>query len=70
MLRHQRLLKLLFFVQGPELGGAIGLMFFLANSIAVAMYLIGFCESLLDCLEQFAEFPGITNQRINDIRDL
>ena len=26
---------------GPEFGGAIGLMFTLANSIAVAMYVIG-----------------------------
>ena len=43
-------------------------MFFLANSIAVAMYLIGFCESLLDCIEQYGEFSGITNERLNDIR--
>ena len=32
---------------GPEFGGAIGLMIVLANSIAVAMYVIGFCESVL-----------------------
>lgn len=31
---------------GPQFGGAIGLMFTLANSIAVAMYIVGFCESL------------------------
>ena len=30
---------------GPEFGGAVGLMFTLANSIAVSMYVIGFCES-------------------------
>jgi solute carrier family 12 sodium/potassium/chloride transporter 2 len=30
---------------GPEFGGAIGLMFTLANSIAVAMYIIGFALS-------------------------
>ena len=29
---------------GPEFGGAIGLMFTLANAIAVAMYTIGFAE--------------------------
>merc|ERR1719500_2106582 len=36
---------------GPEFGGAIGLMFTIANSIAVAMYIIGFAESLLDMLD-------------------
>jgi hypothetical protein len=42
-------------------------MFFLANSIAVSMYLIGFCESLLDCLQQYGGFTGITDDRLNDI---
>ena len=36
---------------GPALGGSIGLMFFLANSISVATYTIGFAESLLDFLQ-------------------
>merc|ERR1719369_149479 len=46
---------------GPEFGGAIGLMFTLANSIAVAMYVIGFCESLLDMLTYYVtDFKGIT----------
>ena len=40
---------------GPEFGGAIGLMFTLANSIAVSMYLIGFVEALLDMLEQYID---------------
>jgi len=31
---------------GPQFGGAIGLMFTVANAIAVAMYIVGFCESL------------------------
>lgn len=31
---------------GPEFGGSIGLMFTLANSIAAATYIIGFCDSL------------------------
>ena len=45
---------------GPEFGGAIGLMFTVANSIAVSMYIIGFCESLLDLLYQYvADFGGI-----------
>merc|ERR1711892_568766 len=58
---------------GPEFGGAIGLMFTLANSIAVAMYVIGFCESLLDMLNFYVEdFQGITgtspSQKMNDVR--
>ncbi len=54
---------------GPEFGGAIGLMFTLANSIAVAMYLIGFCEALMDMLEQtLPDFEGIVGIRVNDIR--
>eukprot|EP00091_Calanus_sinicus_P020387 TRINITY_DN5548_c0_g1_i4.p1 TRINITY_DN5548_c0_g1~~TRINITY_DN5548_c0_g1_i4.p1 ORF type:complete len:280 (+),score=42.12 TRINITY_DN5548_c0_g1_i4:128-967(+) len=58
---------------GPEFGGAIGLMFTLANSIAVAMYVIGFCESLLDMLYFYVEdFQGIMgsspSQKMNDVR--
>ena len=45
---------------GPEFGGAIGLMITLANAIAVAMYVIGFCESLLDMLSSnLSGFDGI-----------
>ena len=47
---------------GPEFGGAIGLMFTLANSIAVSMYIIGFCESLVDMLNQYLpSFDGIVS---------
>ena len=55
---------------GPEFGGAIGLMFTLANAIAVSMYLIGFCESLIDMLYQYSpSFEGIIDSyRINDVR--
>ncbi|CAG0892929.1 unnamed protein product [Darwinula stevensoni] len=35
---------------GPSFGGAIGLMFTIANSIACAMYVIGFCDSIKDLL--------------------
>merc|ERR1719369_1354109 len=45
---------------GPEFGGAIGLMFTLANSIAVSMYIIGFAESLLDMLDEYTpDWTGI-----------
>eukprot|EP00092_Neocalanus_flemingeri_P022059 GFUD01023924.1.p1 GENE.GFUD01023924.1~~GFUD01023924.1.p1 ORF type:complete len:678 (+),score=148.39 GFUD01023924.1:220-2253(+) len=58
---------------GPEFGGAIGLMFTLANSIAVSMYIVGFAESLLDCLQEFVPgWSGIVdhdlNFRLNDVR--
>merc|ERR1719350_1417458 len=45
---------------GPEFGGAIGIMFTIANSIAVAMYIIGFAEALLDMLREYvAGWQGI-----------
>lgn len=59
---------------GPEFGGAIGLMFTLANSIAVAMYTIGFAESLLDMCEAYIPgWTGIVDHdftvfRTNDVR--
>ena len=55
---------------GPEFGGAVGLMFTLASSIAVAMYVIGFCESLLDMVHQYLpDFNGILGgTRLNDVR--
>ncbi|KAH8371230.1 hypothetical protein KR093_006675 [Drosophila rubida] len=31
---------------GPEFGGSIGLIFSLANVVACAMYVVGFCESM------------------------
>ncbi|KZC10308.1 Bumetanide-sensitive sodium-(potassium)-chloride cotransporter [Dufourea novaeangliae] len=36
---------------GPEFGGSIGLIFSLANAVACAMYVVGFCESMVDCLK-------------------
>ncbi|CAH0552698.1 unnamed protein product [Brassicogethes aeneus] len=35
---------------GPEFGGSIGFIFSLANAVACAMYVVGFCESLRDLL--------------------
>ena len=31
---------------GPEVGGAIGIIFSLANAVAVALYLVGFAETI------------------------
>ena len=59
---------------GPEFGGAIGLMFTLANSIAVAMYTIGFAEALLDMCQAYIPGwagivdPDFTVFRTNDVR--
>ncbi|XP_072037577.1 solute carrier family 12 member 1-like [Amphiura filiformis] len=35
---------------GPEFGGSIGLIFSLANAIAVAMYVVGFAETVRDIM--------------------
>merc|ERR1719166_606065 len=58
---------------GPEFGGAIGLMFTLANSIAVAMYTIGFSEALLDMFQNYIPgwsgiVPGMEGFRLHDVR--
>jgi hypothetical protein len=47
---------------GPEFGGAIGLMFFLASTITVSLNLICFSESFLDCLKQYG---GILVKKLN-----
>lgn len=36
---------------GPEYGGAIGIVFSLANAVAVAMYIVGFAETIRDILK-------------------
>lgn len=38
---------------GPEFGGSIGLIFSMANAVACAMYVVGFCESMTDLLRIF-----------------
>jgi solute carrier family 12 sodium/potassium/chloride transporter 2 len=62
---------------GPEFGGAIGLMFTIANSISVATYTIGFCDNILDLVFDLApNFKGIipydedctSECRLNDLR--
>lgn len=52
---------------GPEFGGSIGLIFSLANAVACAMYVVGFCESMNALLASFGvEFidGGVQNVRV------
>ncbi|CAG9765408.1 unnamed protein product [Ceutorhynchus assimilis] len=51
---------------GPEFGGSIGLIFSLANAVACAMYVVGFCESLQDLLKSFG--VSIVDNSVNDVR--
>eukprot|EP00792_Barthelona_sp_PAP020_P005063 TRINITY_DN2475_c0_g5_i1.p1 TRINITY_DN2475_c0_g5~~TRINITY_DN2475_c0_g5_i1.p1 ORF type:complete len:976 (+),score=283.61 TRINITY_DN2475_c0_g5_i1:60-2930(+) len=47
---------------GPEFGGAIGLVFFLASAIGVTIYVIGFCEVLVDLI------PSLTGKTTTDMQ--
>lgn len=53
---------------GPEFGGAIGIIFSLANAIAVAMYVVGFAETVRDLLKVGATFPCFTTQEVQYIK--
>ncbi|TTF71930.1 Solute carrier family 12 member 2 [Bagarius yarrelli] len=50
---------------GPEFGGSIGLIFAFANAVAVAMYVVGFAETVVELLH---ESNLIMLDQINDIR--
>ena len=41
---------------GPEIGGAVGIMFAFANAVAVAMYVVGFAETIRDILGERTKF--------------
>ncbi|XP_065077577.1 solute carrier family 12 member 1 isoform X1 [Ochlerotatus camptorhynchus] len=51
---------------GPEFGGSIGLIFSLANAVACAMYVVGFCESMTDMLTSIGF--QIVDGGIQDVR--
>lgn len=51
---------------GPEFGGSIGLIFSLANAVACAMYVVGFCESMTDMLASVG--VQIVDGGIQDVR--
>ncbi|XP_040271914.1 solute carrier family 12 member 2 [Bufo bufo] len=50
---------------GPEFGGAIGLIFAFANAVAVAMYVVGFAETVVELLQ---ESNAVMVDELNDIR--
>ncbi|XP_053149518.1 solute carrier family 12 member 2 isoform X2 [Hemicordylus capensis] len=50
---------------GPEFGGAIGLIFAFANAVAVAMYVVGFAETVVELLK---ENGAIMLDEMNDVR--
>lgn len=50
---------------GPEFGGSIGLIFAFANAVAVAMYVVGFAETVVELLK---DNNAIMVDEINDIR--
>ncbi|XP_012217293.1 bumetanide-sensitive sodium-(potassium)-chloride cotransporter [Linepithema humile] len=52
---------------GPEFGGSIGLIFSLANAVACSMYVVGFCESMVDFLSSYFE-ACIVDCATTDIR--
>lgn len=51
---------------GPEFGGSIGLIFSLANAVACAMYVVGFCESMSTLLNDFG--VKIVDGGVDDMR--
>lgn len=44
---------------GPEFGGAIGVIFSVANTVAVAMYVVGFAETVRDILKVRAKYSTL-----------
>ncbi|KAI1905148.1 hypothetical protein AGOR_G00013150 [Albula goreensis] len=50
---------------GPEFGGSIGLIFAFANAVAVAMYVVGFAETVVELL---VSMDALMTDQINDIR--
>ncbi|XP_076023733.1 solute carrier family 12 member 1 [Genypterus blacodes] len=51
---------------GPEFGGSIGLIFAFANAVAVAMYVVGFAETVV--VDLLKENDALMTDEKNDIR--
>merc|ERR1719334_2470461 len=52
---------------GPSVGGAIGILFSLGNMCSVSLYLIGFSETLVSNLDEYAGFQ-IFDDPVMDVR--
>ena len=52
---------------GPAFGGAIGLLFYIAQAVATSLYVIGFAESVLDVVKKGGGSP-LTDSWLNDTR--
>lgn len=50
---------------GVEFGGAIGIVFFLAQAISVAMYVLGFTEALASTVPALADLPVVVATCVN-----
>ncbi|XP_041644517.1 solute carrier family 12 member 1 [Cheilinus undulatus] len=50
---------------GPEFGGSIGLIFAFANALAVAMYVVGFAETVVELLQ---DHDALMVDTLNDTR--
>lgn len=50
---------------GPEFGGSIGVIFSIASAVAVAMYVVGFSETVRDLL---LDHNSLMVDEVNDIR--
>ncbi|KAK7115937.1 solute carrier family 12 member 3-like [Littorina saxatilis] len=51
---------------GPEFGGAIGVIFSLANAVAAALYVVGFAETVRDLVKDNGAV--ITGDAVHDVR--
>ncbi|XP_065836983.1 solute carrier family 12 member 2-like isoform X2 [Oscarella lobularis] len=51
---------------GPEFGGAIGIVFSIANAVGVALYVVGFSETVRDLIKDTT--GGLMTDEENDVR--
>lgn len=61
MILNEMILDMISRSLGPEFGGSIGLMFFLAKVFACGEYVLGLVEAVLDV---FGADPGMSRPRL------